>query len=100
MENFSLIEKKYLEDFINSVDKPILINPFIYSSIISLAGLILVISAVVITLNNFVDRTVYWVLLPGMISGIMVMLFGTYIFRYARKYEKAKRVAKILKKII
>jgi uncharacterized membrane protein len=100
MEGLTSFEKKNLEDFIISISKPTLINPFVYSTIISLAGLILFISAVVITLNNFVDRTVYWILLPGMISGIVLILFGMFIFNIGRKYEKTKRVVKTLKKIM
>lgn len=100
MERISSLEKKVLEDFINSVNKPILVNPFIFTSLISLAGLVLFVSAIVITLNNFVDKTVYWVLFPGMLSGILTMLFGIFLFRYTRKYKQTQKVANVIKKIV
>ncbi len=96
----TIFERKHLEEFIKSTDKPKTFNPFIFSSIISLAGLILIIVAIVITLNNFNDRTTYWILLPGMIGGIISMLFGTFLFRYAKSYEQTKRIAEIVKKMM
>lgn len=96
----TIFERKNLEEFIKSTDKQITFNPFIFSSIISLAGLILIIAAVVITLNNFNDRTAYWILLPGMIGGIISILFGTFLFRYAKRFEQIKKIAEIVKKMM
>jgi ABC-type Fe3+-siderophore transport system permease subunit len=98
MENLTAFEKRDLQDFVNSIKKP-LVNPFIISSIVSIAGLVMIAVAVLITLNNFVDRIVYLVFIPGMLSGIIIVLLGSYIFNYSRKYERARRVAEIIKKL-
>ena len=98
MEKLTAFEKRDMQDFINSVKKP-LINPFIFSSVVSIAGLVMIAAAVLITLDNFVDRTVHLVFIPGMISGIIIVLLGSYIFNYSRKYEQARRVAEIIKKL-
>ena len=95
-------EKKCLEEFVKSSGRPIL--PLKYSffvgAVISLAGLSLFVSAVVITLNNLTDRTAYWILLPGMTCGIIAMVLGNFLFGYMRKYKKTERVVKIIKKLL
>ncbi len=96
----TILERKHLEEFIKSTDKPIHLNPFIFSSIISLAGLILIIATIVITLDNLNDKTAYWILLPGMIGGIISILFGSILFKYSKRYEQTKRVAEIVNKIL
>ena len=96
------LEKKDLDIFIRSVDKPIISvkYSYLYSSAISVIGLILLVSAVIITLNNFNDKTAYWVLLPGMLGGIATVLLGIFVFRYFRKYEQTKRIVGIIKKMM
>ncbi len=96
------LEKKYLEEFVQSSNRPIipLKYSFLLSAVISLAGLILFVSAVVITLNNLADRTAYWVLLPGMTGGIAAIVSGIFLSGFLRKYKKTERVVKIIKKLL
>ena len=96
------LEKKDLEIFIRSVDKPIISvkYSYLYSGAISVIGLILLVSAVIISLNNFNNKTAYWVLLPGMLGGIVTILLGIFVFRYFRKYEQTKRIIGIIKKMM
>ncbi len=95
-------EKNNLEKFIQSVGKPItpVKYSFLYSSVMMVIGLLLLISAMIITLNNLNDKTVYFVLLPGMIGGIVAILVGMYIFRYFRKYEHNQKIVTVMKKLI
>jgi hypothetical protein len=99
MESLTSLEKKDLQDFINSVKKP-LINPFILSSIVSIVGLVIIAIAVLLTIDNFTDRTVYLVFIPGILSGIIIVLLGSYIFNYSRKYERTKKIVEIIMKLI
>ena len=98
MENLTVFEKKSLQEFVNSFKKPP-INPLIFSSIVIIAGLIVIATAVLLTLDYFVDRTVYMVFIPGLFSGIIIVLLGSYIFNYSRKYEETRKVAEIIKKL-
>lgn len=96
------LERKYIEDFIkSSAGQPLPVKQYyIISGIISLAGLFLLVSAVVISLNNLTDRTALWILFPGLAGGLIAMLLGNFLFRYIRKYEKSEKAVRIIKKLI
>jgi hypothetical protein len=57
----TISERRYLDDFLKSVGETRIFSKFSYlfSGVISILGLILFTSAVIITLNNLNDRIVY-----------------------------------------
>jgi len=95
-------EKRYLDEFLKSVNETKLSPKFsyLYSSVISILGLILFTAAVIITLNNLNDRVVYWVFFPGAIGGIGTILLGIFLLKYFKKVEEKKKLATIIKKLL
>ena len=95
-------EKRCLDEFLKSVSeiKISLKFSYLYSSIISILGLILFTAAVIITLNNLNDRVVYWVFLPGFIGGIEIIILGIFLLNYLKKLEEKKKIATIIKKLL
>ncbi len=95
-------EKRCIDNFLKSVNETKLSPgfPFFYSSVISIAGLILFCAATIITLNNFSDRVVYWILFPGLIGGVGIMLLGIFGFKHLKKVEESKKLATIIKKLL
>ncbi len=69
-DQLTISEKRYLDEFLKSVNKTKLSPRFsyLYSSVISILGLILFAATVIITLNNLNDRVV-WIFFPGSIGG-------------------------------
>ena len=59
---------------------------FIYSSIISLIGLFFL-SVVIITTYNNLDNTniVYFIFFPGLFGSLIILLLGSFVFKYERK---------------
>jgi pheromone shutdown protein TraB len=98
----TISEKKYLDDFLKTIDKTKISLKFsyLYSAVVSILGLILFTSAVIITLNNLNDRVVYWVLFTGTIGGIGIILLGIYLFKYLKKIEENKEMVVIIKKLL
>jgi hypothetical protein len=95
-------EKRYLDVFLESAGET-KISPklsYLYSGVVSILGLILFTSAVIITLNNLNDRVVYWILLPGSIAGIGIILLGIFLMKYLKKIEDKKKMATIIKKLL
>lgn len=98
----TISEKRYLDDFLKSLGET-RISPkfsYLYSGVISILGLILFTSVVIITLNNLNDRVVYWVLFPGSIGGIGIILLGIFLLKYLKKIEEKKKLATIIKKLL
>ena len=98
----TISEKRHLDEFLKSVDE-IKLSPifsFFYSSVISIMGLILFISSVIITLNYLNDRIVYWVLFPGLIGGIGTILLGFLLLKNFKKVDEKKKLARIIKKLL
>jgi H+/Cl- antiporter ClcA len=98
----NISEKRCLEDFLKSVDdtKPSPIFPHLSSGAISILGLILFTYTVTITLNNLNGRFIYWVLFPGIIGGVGLILFGIFLLKYLKKIDEKKKMAIIIKKLI
>lgn len=101
-EQLTISEKRYLDDFLESVGETRISSKFsyLYSGVISILGLILFTSAVIITLNNLNDRVIYWVLFPGSIGGIGIILLGIFLLKYLKKIEEKKKLATIIKKLL
>jgi hypothetical protein len=98
----TISERRYLEDFLKSVGET-RISPkfsYLYSGVISILGLFLFTSAVIITLNNLNDRVVYWVLFPDTIGGIGIILLGIFLMKYLKKIEEKNKMATIIKKLL
>ena len=95
-------EKRYLEDFIKSTNVKQLppIFSYIYASAISLIGLVLFVSMVIITLDNLQDGIVYWVFLPGIIGGVGIILLGMILLKYIKRKEEKKKLAEIIEKLL
>ena len=98
----TISEKRYLDEFLKSVNETKLSPKFsyFYSSVISILGLILFAATVIITLSNLNDRVVYWVFLPGGIGGIGIILLGLFILKYLKKAEEKNKMATIIKKLL
>ena len=98
----TISEKRYLDEFLKSAGEtrlPIKFS-YLYSGVVSILGLILLISAVFITLHNLNDRIVNWVLFPGSIGGIAIILLGIFLMKYFKKIEEKKKLAIIINKLL
>ena len=98
----TISEKRYLDEFLKSVRETKMspIFSYLYSSVISILGLILFTATVIITVNNLNDRVVYWVFFPGSIGGIGIILLGIFLLKYLNKVEEKKKMATIIKKLL
>ena len=66
----------------------------------SLIGLFMIVYTSILTLNNMVDRVIKWVLFPGMISGILLILTGYLIWQYYNKKVEQQKLANIIQKFM
>lgn len=98
----TMSELSFLHKFINHQTKTILPSKFnfLFTSIITLSGLVLFSASVIITMKNLIDKTIYFVLLPGGLGGIGIILLGTLLFKYQNKIEEKIKLAELLKKIL
>jgi hypothetical protein len=99
---FNISEKKCLDDFLKSAGdtNPSPIFSHLSSGAVSILGLILFTYAVTITLNNLNGRIIYWVLFPGIIGGVGLILFGIFLLKYLKKIDEKKKMAIIIKKLL
>ena len=94
-------EEHYLNIFLDSVSKKTAPPfAFLYISIITILGLVLLSAAVIITLNNLNDKTIYWVFFPGFTSGIGIILLGVFLQKYLNKVKENIKLASIIKKLL
>jgi hypothetical protein len=63
-------------------------------------GSLLIISTAVFFLNSPTTEHAKWVLLPGSISGIILLLIGLLLSRENSRTAERKKIALILKKVI
>ena len=98
----TISEKRCLDDFLKSVGETRIYPKFsyLYSYGISILGLVLFSFAVTTTLNNLNGRVIYWVLFPGIIGGVGLILFGILLLKYLDKIEEKKKMATIIKKLL
>lgn len=73
---------------------------FLSFVVFSLAGLFMIVYTSILTLNNMIDRVVHWVFLPGIISGIFLILTGFFIWQFYKKNLERQKLAKIIEKLI
>jgi len=73
---------------------------FLSFVVFSLAGLFMIVYTSILTLNNMIDRVVHWVFLPGIISGILLILTGFFIWQFYKKNLERQKLAKIIEKLI
>ncbi len=95
-------EKHFLKDYFERADKkkfPPSIS-YLYAGVISVLGLILLIASVVISFKNLSDNIVYWVLIPGFIGGVIIIVFGIFLLKYFQREKEQQSVATILKKLL
>lgn len=98
----SKTEREFIDEYIASAGRTV-ISPmlaFVYSTVVTLLGLLLATAAVFITVRDLHDRIVYWALLPGLVGGTLVIVFGFTLSRYFKKLEERKKVAEIVKKLL
>jgi hypothetical protein len=101
-EQLTSSEKRILDEFIKSVNETKLPSPFAHllASIVSILGLVLFAAAVIITLNNLNDQTIYWVFFPGAIGGVGTIILGFILLKYVKRVGEGKRMATIIKKLL
>ena len=81
-EKLTISEKNFVEKFLEkygTVEDDSSFKYYFISVLITLLGLFILICSVILTVNNMVDRVVHWVLLPGVIFGLILMLAGQYM---------------------
>jgi len=103
MENqLSPKEKLFLDNFLENANEQGYPSGFssFYAVLISILGLILIVAVVIITLRNMSDRVVFWVFVPGVISGIGIFLFGLFLLNYLQKRKEQEKLAAIIKKLL
>ena len=98
----NISEKRCLEDFLKSVGDTNLSPIFSHlsSGAVSILGLIIFTYSVTITLNNLNGRFIYWVLFPGIIGGVGLILFGVFLLKYLKSIDEKKKMAIIIKKLL
>lgn len=95
-------EKRCLEDFLKSVGdtNPSSIFSHLSSGAVSILGLILFTYTIATTLNNLNGKFIYWVLFPGIIGGVGLILFGVFLLRFLKNIDEKKKIAIIVKKLL
>jgi hypothetical protein len=98
----NISERRCLEYFLKSVDdtNPSPILSHLSSGAVSILGLILFTYAVTITLNNLNGRIIYWVLFPGIVGGVGLIIFGIFLLKYLKKIDEKKKMAIIIMKLL
>ena len=91
--------ENYLKQFENITNKSSLQYLAGYV-ILSLSGLFMICYTTFLTLNNMVERVIHWVLIPGIISGVFLILTGFFIWQYYKKSIEKQKLAKIIKKLL
>lgn len=94
-----LILEKFLEQHRNKNGESSL-KYFISFAILSLIGLFMIVYTSILTLNNMVDKVIKWVLFPGTISGILLILTGYLIWQYYNKKVEQQKLATIIQKFM
>jgi hypothetical protein len=96
-------EKLFVDNFLeqckNTKDESWLkymISFVFFSSI----GLFMIVYTSILTLNNMVDRVIKWVLFPGTISGVLLILTGYFIWQYHKKIMEKQKLANIIQKLM
>lgn len=95
-------EKRCLEDFLKSVGdtNPSPIFSHLSSGAVSILGLVLFTYTIATTLNNLNGKFIYWVLFPGIIGGVGLILFGVFLLRFLKNIDEKKKIAIIVKKLL
>jgi hypothetical protein len=101
-EKLTMRERKVVGEFINSADniRPSPVNPLIVSGFVSICGCVLFAAASLITLNRFSDRSIYWVFLPGLLGGTVMIMSGIFLYRSTKIKEEKRILAGILRKLL
>ena len=73
---------------------------YIISTLLSLIGLFVIVYTGLLTLNRMADRVIYWVFLPGVIIGLVIILIGFYVWQYYRINCEKQKLAAIIKKLM
>ncbi len=73
---------------------------FISFTFFSLIGLFMIVYTSILTLNNMVDRVIQWVLFPGIISGVLLILIRFFIWQYHKKNMEKQKLANIIQKLM
>ena len=66
----------------------------------ALLGTALIFSSIVLFLNNPVINVAKWVLLPGIVSGIILLVTGLLLSRENARALERKKMAAILRKLV
>ena len=68
--------------------------------ILSLSGLFMLCYTTYLTMNYMVERVIHWVLIPGVISGVLLILTGFFLWKYYKKSVEKQKLLKIIKKLL
>ena len=96
-------EKLFADNFLKqykSTKNESWLKYFISFAFFSLVGLFMIVYTSILTLNNMVDKVIKWVLFPGIISGVLLILTGFFIWQYHKKNMEKQNLAKIVEKLI
>jgi len=101
MHCLSTSEKRFLGEYVKKhSEKRWHGSSLLAASIVSIAGLVLFVSATFIALRNLSDYVIRWVMLPGGTAGLVLIMFGMGILFLQRKHDEKQKICSILKKMI
>jgi len=102
-EQITQSERKFLENLIKSIDSNKYLShnlSFVISSSTMLLGLFVIIATWTMTLKNMIDRTIYFVFLPGTVMGLLLILTGVFVLKNLRSSLSDQQLTIVLKKLL
>lgn len=101
MQSLSISEKRFVGEYIkqHSHEPWSGIAP-LAAGVVSIAGLVLLVSTISISLRNLSDYVFQWVMLPGTVGGSILILFGMGMLFLQKRHSEEEKLCSILKKMI
>ncbi len=101
MSNLSVLERRFVGEYVKKhSEKQLHGSSFLAISVVSVAGLVLFVSATSIALRSLNDHVLQWVMLPGGACGIALIAFGMGMLYLQRRHAEEQKLCSILKKMI
>jgi hypothetical protein len=100
MEALTRSEKEYVDELIREGEKTtaFLANAWV-PWVILLSGGIFLICSMMIAESNLNERTIKFVLLPGVGGGFLLMVVAALLIRYTERAKERLRISEILRKL-
>lgn len=95
-------EKIFIDNFLTEnkgKNDESLLNYFFVFAIFSLLGIFMIVYTSILTINNMIDKVLTWVFFPGIISGLLLILTGFFIWQYHKKNIEKQKLVKIIEKL-